>query len=30
MNSTSLYFDDPDGNKLELLALNASAKDSTA
>jgi len=24
MNSTSLYFDDPDGNKLELLAVNSS------
>src|SRR5882724_4942612 len=24
MNSTSLYFDDPDGNKLELLAVHTS------
>ena len=24
MNSTSLYFDDPDGNQLELLAVNRS------
>ncbi|MEK6285128.1 MAG: VOC family protein [Acidobacteriota bacterium] len=24
MNSTSLYFDDPDGNQLELLAVNSS------
>lgn len=24
MNSTSLYFDDPDGNKLELLAVSSS------
>jgi len=30
MNSTSLYFDDPDGNKLELLALAAPEKASIA
>jgi len=27
MNSTSLYFDDPDGNQLELLAVNRSTPD---
>jgi lactoylglutathione lyase len=29
MSSTSLYFEDPDGHALELLALTAHAKEST-
>ncbi|HJZ69279.1 MAG TPA: VOC family protein [Blastocatellia bacterium] len=30
MGSTSLYFEDPDGNQLELLAVNKSLNDSGA